>query len=216
MDLIKCFPYSGYLWVQWRSENWTSHYWNHLNTGVFMSPVSPVFHTVVTVIIKAFEHQNKNFLTLQTVISFGRTRAAEAQFQIEAPDPFPPNKRRTDLGTLVVLSGSSSVTHILLLKEWVTWNNTNNYIFSSKLSSHLAAQTNLDLEDRNFHQQNCKSFCFLKNYLSVQPKQIMALLDGFYKYTLLAIIISSLESDFFKQNIWDFESYSKRHEYAEV
>ena len=31
-------------------------------------------------------------------------------YQIEAPDPFPPNKRRTDLGTPVVLSSSSSVT----------------------------------------------------------------------------------------------------------
>ena len=36
-------------------------------------------------------------------MSFGRTRVVEAQFQIEAPDPYPPNKWRTDLGTLVVL-----------------------------------------------------------------------------------------------------------------
>ena len=43
------------------------------------------------------------------------TRAVEAQFQIEtpdAPDPYPPNKRITDLGTLVVLSAFSSVTSI--------------------------------------------------------------------------------------------------------
>ena len=47
-----------------------------------------------------------------TVISFGRTREVEAQFQIEASDPYPPNKQRTDLGTLVVLSSSSSVTFL--------------------------------------------------------------------------------------------------------
>ena len=35
-----------------------------------------------------------------------------AQVQIKAPDPYLPNKRRTDLGMLVVLSGSSSVTCI--------------------------------------------------------------------------------------------------------
>ena len=38
--------------------------------------------------------------------------AVEAQFQIRAPDPYPLLKRRTDLGTLVVLSASSSVTLI--------------------------------------------------------------------------------------------------------
>ena len=43
----------------------------------------------------------------------GRTRVVEAKFQIEAPDPYPPNKWRTDLGTLVVLSGSSSVTKMV-------------------------------------------------------------------------------------------------------
>ena len=36
----------------------------------------------------------------------------EAQFQIEAPDPYPPNKVRTDLGMLVVLSSFSLVTYI--------------------------------------------------------------------------------------------------------
>ena len=46
-----------------------------------MSPVSPVFHIVVTVSIGL-----KN----------GRTRLVEAQFQIKALDPYPPNKQRTD------------------------------------------------------------------------------------------------------------------------
>ena len=41
-------------------------------------------------------------LTLRTYESFGEQ--VEAKFQIEAPDPYPPNKQRTDLGTLVVLS----------------------------------------------------------------------------------------------------------------
>ena len=45
-----------------------------------MSPVSPVFLTVVTV------------------------RLVEARFQIEVAVPYPLNLRRTDLGTLVVLS----------------------------------------------------------------------------------------------------------------
>ena len=41
------------------------------------------------------------------------TRAVEAQFQIKAPDPYPLLKRRTDLGTLVVLSTIDSVTFIV-------------------------------------------------------------------------------------------------------
>ena len=41
-------------------------------------------------------------------------RVVEAQFQIEAPDPYPSNKQRSDLGTLVVLSGFSSVTCIII------------------------------------------------------------------------------------------------------
>ena len=41
----------------------------------------------------------------------------EAQFQLEAPDPYPPNKWRTDLGTIVVLYGSSSVTYILTIAK---------------------------------------------------------------------------------------------------
>ena len=49
-------------------------------------------------------------LTLRIVDLIGRTGAVEAQFQIEAPDPNPPNKPSTDLGTLAVLSNSSSVT----------------------------------------------------------------------------------------------------------
>ena len=42
------------------------------------------------------------------------TRAVEAQFQIEAPDPHTLLKQRTDLGPPVVLSDSSSVTFIQL------------------------------------------------------------------------------------------------------
>ena len=45
-----------------------------------------------------------DIITIQTFESFGGTRLIEAQFQIEAPDPYPLNKRRTDLGMLVVLS----------------------------------------------------------------------------------------------------------------
>ena len=53
----------------------------------------------------------KNFLTLRTYSKlFWRTRLIEAQFQIEAIDPYPLNKQRTDLGMLVVLSIVSSVT----------------------------------------------------------------------------------------------------------
>ena len=40
------------------------------------------------------------------------TRAIKAQFQIKAPDPYPLHKRRTDLGTLMVLSAIDSVTRI--------------------------------------------------------------------------------------------------------
>ena len=112
---------------------------------VCMSPVSSVFHTVVTVNIglknvprvRASFYNNRrlyfkgraskfsfpfcaaqarlNFhalaLTLKTWIIWG-TRQVEAQSQIKAPYPFPPNKRRTDLGTLVVLSAPDSVTCI--------------------------------------------------------------------------------------------------------
>ena len=42
------------------------------------------------------------------------TRAVEAQFQIEAPDPYPLLKQRTDLSKPVVLSTSSSVTYIIM------------------------------------------------------------------------------------------------------
>ena len=51
--------------------------------------------------------------------------------RFEALDPYPPNKQRTDFSTLVVLSGSSSVTYILNLlnismmlnknKIWCYW-----------------------------------------------------------------------------------------------
>ena len=52
-------------------------------------------------------------LTLRTVNLFGRTRVVEGQFQIKALVPYPPNKRRTDLVALLVLSRSSSVTYIV-------------------------------------------------------------------------------------------------------
>ena len=45
------------------------------------------------------------------VVSFGE-RAVEAQFHIEAPDPYPLFKRRTDLGGLVVLFDTSSISLI--------------------------------------------------------------------------------------------------------
>ena len=62
-----------------------------------MSPVSPVFHTEVTV----------NFIH--------GTRAVEAQFQTEAPDPYSLFKRRTDLGALVVLSTFDSITFMITI-----------------------------------------------------------------------------------------------------
>ena len=46
----------------------------------------------------------KDNIQLFAVISFGRSRVVEAQFQIEAPDPY--------LGMLVVLSNTSSITYI--------------------------------------------------------------------------------------------------------
>ena len=54
-----------------------------------------------------------NFLTLRTFELCGKIRRREAQFQIKAPDPYPPNKQRTDLGTQVFLSSISAVTHIV-------------------------------------------------------------------------------------------------------
>ena len=36
----------------------------------------------------------------------------EARFQIEAPNPYLPNKQRTDLGTLTVLSNIKSITYL--------------------------------------------------------------------------------------------------------
>ena len=45
----------------------------------------------------------KNILTLRNKIIWG-TRPVKAQFQIKATDPYPPNIRRTDFGTLVVLT----------------------------------------------------------------------------------------------------------------
>ena len=62
----------------------------------------------------------QNFFLLLVPIEFNcsnccfiwGTRATEAQFQIKEPDPYPLLKGRTDLGMLVVLSASSSVTSI--------------------------------------------------------------------------------------------------------
>ena len=72
--------------------------WANLSKPIaLMSPVSSVFHTVVTV--------NIDILTLRVFIFIWGTRPVEAQFQIEAP--------RTDLGTLVVLSTFDSVTLIV-------------------------------------------------------------------------------------------------------
>ena len=47
---------------------------------------------------------------------FYHTQPIEAQFQFEAPDPYPLNKRRTELGKLVVLSSVNSVTLVCLSK----------------------------------------------------------------------------------------------------
>ena len=54
----------------------------------------------------------------KTNYELGETRLTEAQFQIEAPDPYPLNKRRTDLGMLVVLSNFDSVTFIHDYAKW--------------------------------------------------------------------------------------------------
>ena len=43
------------------------------------------------------------------------TRAVEAQFQIEAPDPYLLLKRRTDLGMQVVLSTINFITYLYYL-----------------------------------------------------------------------------------------------------
>ena len=59
-------------------------------------------------------HLNKSILTLRVLIFIRGTRAVEAQFQIEAPDPYPLLKRRTDLGMQVVLSIFDSVTFITM------------------------------------------------------------------------------------------------------
>ena len=60
-----------------------------------MSPVSPVFHTVVTVI-----------LTLWVFFHIRGTRVVETQFKTANPDPYLIQQRKTDLGMLVVLSTS--------------------------------------------------------------------------------------------------------------
>ena len=60
-----------------------------------MSPVSPVFHTVVTVI-----------LTLWVFFHIRGTRVVETQFKTANPDPYPIQQWKTDLGMLVVLSTS--------------------------------------------------------------------------------------------------------------
>ena len=60
-----------------------------------MSPVSSVFHAVVTVI-----------LTLWVFFHIWGTRVVETQFQTANPDPYPIQQRKTDLGMLVVLSTS--------------------------------------------------------------------------------------------------------------
>ena len=97
-----------------------------------MSPVSSVFHTVVTEywsqkrtqsesihsstilyvrVLKLLRHSRhlKKHFNSKFLFHPG-TRAVEAQFQIEAPDPYPLLKRRTKLGMQVVLSAINSVT----------------------------------------------------------------------------------------------------------
>ena len=82
-----------------------------------MSPVSPVFYTVVTVSIglknvlrvrasilqyymSMFQRQSiKILLHLLTSAGVCRgTRAVETQFQTGNPDPYPLHQRRTDVG----------------------------------------------------------------------------------------------------------------------
>ena len=70
-----------------------------------------------------------NFLTIRVVVFIWGTRAVEAQFQIEAPDPYPLLKLRTDLGTLVVLSASNFITFIsvcgiFICNNWQTFSLT--------------------------------------------------------------------------------------------
>ena len=58
-----------------------------------MSPVSPVFHTVVTAI-----------LTLEVSFSSWGKSSKDPNSRPGNPDPYPLHQRRTDLDTLVVLS----------------------------------------------------------------------------------------------------------------
>ena len=51
-----------------------------------------------------------NILTLRTLNHLGN-KTSRGPFQIEAPDPSPPNKQRTDLGKLVFMSSIDSVTY---------------------------------------------------------------------------------------------------------
>ena len=73
-----------------------------------MSPVAPVFHSVVTVIIGL----KTNIFNSSGIESFGEQDQLKAQFQIEATDPYPPNKWRKGLGTLVVLSNHHTLLHL--------------------------------------------------------------------------------------------------------
>ena len=50
-------------------------------------------------------------LTLRVFIHIQGTRAIETQFHTGNPDPYP-HQRRTELGTLVILSTFDSVTYI--------------------------------------------------------------------------------------------------------
>ena len=67
------------------------------------------FYIIRCLCLKAVMFLNLKSLTLRTVKSFGRTRVVEDQFQIEAPDPYPPNKQHASSPVR-----SSSVTYIHL------------------------------------------------------------------------------------------------------
>ena len=82
---------------------------------VYMSPVSPVCHTIVTVSIglKMYSECEHPFYDIRCPCFKLGNKSSRGPFQIEAPDHYPLSKRRTDLGTLVVLSNSSSFTYII-------------------------------------------------------------------------------------------------------
>ena len=98
-----------------------------------MPPVSQVFHTVVTVKIarKMTSHRCVPGKVDSAKNTMYTTITVEAQFQIEAPDPYPLNKQRTDLGMQVVLSAPSSVAYIDYILIW----NLDSYSQTSKFWS---------------------------------------------------------------------------------